>query len=297
VAAARPKVVVVGSTNVDLTTFVDTVPVGGETRIGRSFHQTFGGKGANQAVMAARCGVAVVMITGIGTDDNGRAVTENFRANGVDCSPSFVVDDVTGVAHIWVEDSGENRIVVVPGANHRLEPDAVVERFEAIDDVSVVVGQCEIPLGVTEAVFVSARSRGITTVMNPAPFLPLSRRLLDHTDWLVVNELERAQLASVAFDGSLLVTAGAGGAELIGPVGEPIRVDAPQVAAVDTTGAGDCLIGAFVAALAGGIDLGTALRFGVTCAADSVTRPGAQGSFPAPEQANILFRACVGSGR
>jgi ribokinase len=286
-------VVVVGSTNIDLTAYVDTVPDAGETRLGHTFRQSFGGKGANQAFMAARAGAPVVFISGLGDDANGRSVTEHLERNGVDCGPSFVFDDTTGVAHIWVEASGENRIVVVPGANHRLEPAAVVARFGALDDAAVVVGQCEIPLGVTAAVFAEARRLGITTVLNPAPFLPLPAGLSACVDWLVVNEVEHAQLGSAAYDGGLVVTSGSRGAVLVDRDGTRTVVDAPSVRAVDTTGAGDALVGAFAAALCRGVDPATALRFGVRCATASVVRPGAQDSYVGPAEAESILATCL----
>ena len=287
------EVVVVGSTNIDVIVTVDTVPQAGETVIGGRVVESFGGKGANQAVMAARCGAPVVMITGLGDDAHGRAAAANFTANGVDHTPSFVFDGPTGMAHIWVDRTGENRIVVVSGANERLDPDAVCGRFEALDDVAVVVGQCEIPLGVTEAVFAAARRRGITTVLNPAPFLPLPPALLACTDWLVVNEIEHRSLGAVPYDGSLVVTSGAAGAELIERDGRRTSVAAPVVQARDSTGAGDCLVGAFAAALARGVAPLAALRFGVWCAAASVTRPGAQPSYPDPAEAEAALAAVL----
>ena len=273
------RVVVVGSTNMDLVAFMDSIPVAGETKSGRSFQQSFGGKGANQAVAAAACGVDVSIITGFGRDSNGDAMKENFLSRGVDIASSFTFDTTTGVAHIWVEESGENRIVLIPGANHALVPSDVVANFSSIKDAGVVVGQCEIPLDVTSAVFAAARARGITTVMNPAPWQELPPSLLANTDWLVVNEVEHSELKPGSYSGNLVVTLGSKGAELIMVDGSREFFEAPKVKAVDTTGAGDCLIGTFAAGLARGDSPSDALKLGVKRASESVTKIGAQGSF------------------
>lgn len=273
------RVVVVGSSNMDLVAFMDSIPVAGETKSGKSFQQSFGGKGANQAVAAARAGVPVSIITGLGRDSNGSAMLDNFASHGVDTSSSFVFDETTGVAHIWVEESGENRIVLIPGANHALIASDVVEKFNSISGVGVVVGQCEIPLAVTEAVFAAARARGVVTVMNPAPWQELPSSLLANTDWLVVNEIEHSELKPGSYSGNLVVTLGSAGAELIMVDGTRAKFDAPKVKAVDTTGAGDCLIGTFAAGLARGDSPADALKLGILRASESVTKVGAQSSF------------------
>lgn len=281
-----------GSTNIDLVAYTDAIPRGGETLTGREFRQSFGGKGANQAVMAARTGVPVSIITGVGDDINGDAALKNFSENDVDIAPSFVFPTTTGVAHIWVEQSGENRIILIPGANHQLEKDEVLKRFSQMSDVNHVIAQCEIPLSITEAVFKAARQRGITTVLNPAPFQELSDELLSNTDFLVVNEIEFQQLhpdnqlpasdeviLSLPFQGYVIVTLGSDGAALVTPTKTITRLTTPKVTAVDTTGAGDALIGAFVAALALGKPAEKALQFSIHCASQSVTRAGAQSSY------------------
>ena len=270
---------VVGSTNMDLVAFMDSIPVAGETKSGTSFQQSFGGKGANQAVAAARCGVPVSIITGLGNDANGSAMVANFASHGIDTSSSFTFETTTGVAHIWVEGSGENRIVLIPGANHSLVASDVVARFESMSDVAVVVGQCEIPLDVTVAVFAAARKRGVVTIMNPAPWQVLPKDLLANTDWLVVNEVEYAELGEGTYSGNLVVTLGSKGAKLIMVDGTRESFDAPKVQAVDTTGAGDCLIGTFAAALSRGDSPQAALHLGITRASESVTKAGAQTSF------------------
>jgi len=279
------KVVVVGSVNVDLSCYIDAIPLAGETKRGLSFKVSFGGKGANQAVMAARCGVPVSMITGFGRDENGESCKRNFEDNQVDFSSSFDFPENTGVAHIWIEQGGENRIVIIPGANERLVVDEVTERFVNLEDVGVVLSQLETPLEVTESVFIAAQERGITTILNPAPFRELTRGLLENTDWLVVNELEYELMRSPGFKGGLIITLGEAGAVLQSSDGERVEIPGRKVLSIDTVGAGDCLIGAFAAGISLGLSPKEALTFGLECAAISVTREGAQASFPSREEA------------
>lgn len=299
----KNRILVVGSTNVDLVTFMSRVPVGGETVIGKNFQQHFGGKGANQAVMAARCGVPVSMITGVGNDNFGDEMLKNLAVNEINADSVFRFEGTSGVAHIWVEDNGENRITIIPGANFQLRPDAVVEEMKTLKDVGYVLAQCEVPLEVVEAVFANAKKSGITTIFNPAPFLPLPDGLLDNTDWLIVNESEFAQLhpksmepnndetiKSLPRNGMTVITLGSAGAVL---VQEDIikRIPAPKKSPIDTTGAGDCLIGAFAAGLSMSLAPEKALKLGIRCASESVMRAGAQTSYPSFEEVQNLTRA------
>ena len=298
---AKNRVLVVGSTNVDLVTFMKRVPDGGETVIGREFQQHFGGKGANQAVMAARCGVPVSMIAGVGSDDFGNAMLQNLERNGIDIASIFKFEGTSGVAHIWVEDDGENRITIIPGANFKLSAKDVVERIGSLSDVGYIVAQCEVPLEIIAEVFKVAKNRGITTIFNPAPFLPLPEELLANTDWLVVNETEFSQLhprrsepindeviRSLPRIGKTVITLGSDGAVL---VNEKItRIPAPKKSPIDTTGAGDCLIGAFAAGLAMGFQPEVAIKLGIACASESVMRAGAQTSYLSKEEVKQLIK-------
>lgn len=299
---ANNRVLVVGSTNVDLVTFMQRVPNGGETIIGREFQQHFGGKGANQAVMAARCGVPVSMIAGIGDDDFGKSMLKNLENNGIDISPVFKFEGSSGVAHIWVEDDGENRITIVPGANYKLEVNAVNNRISGLSDVGFLVAQCEVPLEIVTAAFCEGKKRGITTIFNPAPFLPLPDELLANTDWLVVNETEFSQLhpesllpttdeiiLSLPRNGKTVITLGSEGAVLVD--GTIKRIPAPKKSPIDTTGAGDCLIGAFAAGLALSLNSEKAIRLGITCASESVTRAGAQTSYPSQDEVRQALKS------
>jgi ribokinase len=294
---ADTKIAVIGSTMMDLTVYADILPAAGETRFGESFTTGFGGKGANQAVMAARTGATVTMITGIGNDGFGDESLQNFKNSQMDTSSVLRLDTHTGVAHIWVDGQGQNRISIVPGANFKLTPQDAVDEVSKLKNVSVLIAQCEIPQEVTLAAFRTAQELGITTILNPAPYQPLTDDLLDLTDWLIPNEIEFAELdkahrapvtdeiiASLRDKGRTIVTLGSEGAALVTTEGKVKRFNAKKVSATDTTGAGDCFIGAFAAAIAAGASEDSAVQFGIDCATKSVTRKGAQSSYPKIEE-------------
>ena len=294
---ADTKIAVIGSTMMDLTVYADILPAAGETRFGESFTTGFGGKGANQAVMAARTGATVAMITGIGNDGFGDESLQNFKNSQMDTSSVLRLDTHTGVAHIWVDGQGQNRISIVPGANFKLTPQDAIDEVSKLKNVSVLIAQCEIPQEVTLAAFRTAQELGITTILNPAPYQPLTDDLLDLTDWLIPNEIEFAELdkahrapdtdeiiASLRDKGRTIVTLGSEGAALVTSDGKVKRFSAKKVGATDTTGAGDCFIGAFAAAIAAGANEESAVQFGIDCATKSVTRKGAQSSYPKIEE-------------
>ncbi len=294
---ADTKIAVIGSTMMDLTVYADILPAAGETRFGESFTTGFGGKGANQAVMAARTGATVTMITGIGNDGFGDESLQNFKNSQMDTSLVLRLDTHTGVAHIWVDGQGQNRISIVPGANFKLTPQDAINEVSKLKNVSVLIAQCEIPQEVTLAAFRTAQELGITTILNPAPYQPLTDDLLELTDWLIPNEIEFAELdkahrapdtdeiiASLRDKGRTIVTLGSEGAALVTSEGKVKRFSAKKVSATDTTGAGDCFIGAFAAAIAAGANEESAVQFGIDCATKSVTRKGAQSSYPKIEE-------------
>ena len=294
---ADTKIAVIGSTMMDLTVYADVLPAAGETRFGESFTTGFGGKGANQAVMAARTGATVTMITGIGNDGFGDESLQNFKNAQMDISSVLRLDTHTGVAHIWVDGQGQNRISIVPGANFKLTPQDAIDEVKKLKNVSVLIAQCEIPQEVTLAAFRTAQELGITTILNPAPYQPLTDDLIDLTDWLIPNEIEFAELdkahrtpdndeiiASLREKGRTIVTLGSEGAALVTTDGKVKRFSAKKVSATDTTGAGDCFIGAFAAAIAAGAGEESAVQFGIDCATKSVTRKGAQSSYPKIEE-------------
>ncbi len=295
-----PRVVVVGSTMIDLIAYTPRIPAPGETLVGDRFQMGFGGKGANQAVMASLLGADVAMVNCLGDDAYGDMTLDNFAAYGIDTTHVHRVPGASGVAPIWVEPDGTNRIVIVPGANQAMTPQQAVTAVDALAPVAVVLGQLEIPQEVTAAAFAAARERGAVTVLNPAPAAPLQPELAEHSAWLVPNEGEFRLLAGseptdealVSFAERarvrLVVTLGAEGAALVTDDGTVIRHAADTVEAVDTTGAGDAFVGAFAFGLAVGFDEERAVRLGLRCATESVTRPGTQMSFPSPARCREL---------
>lgn len=287
---------IVGSAMMDLVAYADRLPEAGETVVGSSFQTGFGGKGANQAVMARLLGADVSMVCCVGSDGYGAETLQNFADRGIDTTWVRRVPGASGVAPIWVEASGQNRIIVLPGANLAMDPDVAVAAVDDGPAPGVVAGQFEIPQTVTAAAFGAARRRGATTVLNPAPAAPLEPELAAATDWLIPNEVELAaltgQTAGEELPGDdvlrsvadrvgcrLLVTLGEAGSALVTTDRTVHRIPAPTVDAVDTTGAGDAFVGGFIWALAGGRNEMDAIRVATTAAADSVTRHGTQLSF------------------
>ncbi len=304
---AQPAIAVVGSLNIDLIAYAQRLPNAGETLIGEDFRMGFGGKGANQAVMAARLGAKVAMVGALGSDVYADMTFENLDRQGVDATHVARVDGSSGVAPIWVDAEGQNRIIVVPGANDLVDPDRAVEAIRSMSGVRAVIGQLEIPQRVTLAAFRAARELGATTILNPAPAAPLDPELLAVTDWLIPNEHELALVAGGAVDlhddralidaarrlgPNLLVTLGERGAAPVRD-GRVDRLPATAVKAVDSTGAGDAFVGAFAYGLAAGRDELAAARLGIACASDSVTRHGTQSSYATPEQAREIVTRVV----
>ena len=184
-------IVVVGSMMIDQITYCQRVPEEGETLVADRYEQGFGGKGANQAVMAARLGAPVALVGCVGDDDLGRATVANLEGHGIDTSHvSAVADGVTGVAPIWVDGHGANRILVAPGANDAVDSGAVTQGFVDRDGVAVVLAQLETPQSASAEAFRLARQRGAVTILNPAPAAALDESLLAVTDWLIPNETE-----------------------------------------------------------------------------------------------------------
>jgi ribokinase len=246
--------------------------------------------------MAAHCGADVHFIGKLGNDVFGTAIADNFVKVGIHSQYVDRSETPNGVAHIWVDGRGENRIIIIPGANHEIEISRAVDAIKSIADLQIVVAQCEIKQEVTIAAFKAAKARGCTTILNPAPYQQLSAELLELTDWLIPNETEFRELhgslpgsddvlKSFRPGKSSIVTLGSEGAVYISPRGELHRVSAPKVTAVDTTGAGDSFVGSFAYSLASGKDPIAAMSFGIKVASLSVTRKGAQSSYP--DQAEI----------
>jgi ribokinase len=303
-----PSIAVVGSANIDLVAYVDRTPAAGETVLGRRFAQGFGGKGANQAVMAARLGAAVSFIGALGDDPYATATLANFTAHGIGTSGIARVPGSSGLASIWVEPDGTNRIVVIAGANGLVDPTAAAAAVVRMTALDVIVGQLEIPQPATAAAFRAVRARGAITVLNPAPAADLDPSLLEHTDWLVPNEHELGRLLGGSVDSDaylvaaadrlgvpLVVTLGSAGAALVAD-GQVMRIPAPRVEAVDSTGAGDAFVGAFAVGLGLGLAPVDAVGLGIACGSDSATRPGAQASYPDRARASELPRSISRAG-
>ena len=296
---SKAVIAVVGSAMIDLTAYTKVIPAPGQTLEGDLFTTGFGGKGANQAVIAAHCGAQVHFVGKLGRDLFGDSIAENFKKLGIDSEYVERSDTPNGVAHIWVDANGENRIIIIPGANHEIELKKAIEAIESIAGLAVVVAQCEIKQEVTLSAFSAAKARGCVTILNPAPYQPLSEDLLAVTDWIIPNETEFKELLGQepTSDEVLkkfrpgknsIVTLGSEGAVLITSDGNLTRVSAPKVNAVDTTGAGDAFVGVFAFALASGKNPEDAMKLGVKVASMSVTRKGAQSSYPSQAEIETL---------
>lgn len=295
----RPKICVVGSSNIDLVSYAPRLPKLGETISGTRFQMGFGGKGANQAVMAAKLGGDVSMVTKVGPDIFGDDTRKNYANVGIDTTYVFTAQDsFTGVAPIWVdESSGNNAIILALGANDLLDPADVEKARPALEAARVLVCQWEVPLSATLAALRLAREAGVTTVFNPAPArnaLPDEAYALSdifcpnesETELLTglpVATLEQAAAAAQVFlergAGNVILTLGERGSLLVSPH-QIAHVPATQVKAVDTTGAGDAFVGSLAYFLAAGRDLVDAIERANRIAAISVQAPGTQSSFP-----------------
>ena len=285
---------------IDLVAYTTRIPAAGETLVGQRFQMGFGGKGANQAVMARLLGADVWMVNSIGDDPYGPMTRANLESFGIDTGFVHAVPGSSGVAPIWVEPDGTNRIIIIPGANLALSADQAVAAIDTMPAPQVVIGQFEIPQDVTAAAFEVARSRGAVTILNPAPAAAVQPGLLAAADWIVPNEIEFELLSDGGSDDAaitaaarrlqprLVVTLGAAGCAVAEASGAVHRHPAPLVPVVDTTGAGDAFVGAFAYALASGMGETTALRLANLCAAESVTKPGTQASFPTPARSREL---------
>jgi ribokinase len=274
------RITVLGSANMDLVVGVDRVPQLGETVTGTAFRTVPGGKGANQALAAARAGGEVRFAGAVGDDAYGAQIRELLVAAGVDVSALDTAAVPTGTAHITVDGSGANSIVVVPGANGTVQAVSEAHRA-AIAGADVLLLQLELPIAAVVEAAQCAHRQGVAVVLTPAPPVPLPAALLEAVGLLAPNEHEAAALnLSPAEHRDLLVTLGAAGARYERHGEPPLTVPAFQVAAVDTTGAGDSFVGAFAVARDEHADLEFALRWASAAAALSVRRFGASASLP-----------------
>lgn len=295
--ASPPRICVVGSANVDLTFRTPRLPTPGETLAGHTFHLGMGGKGANQAVAAARLGAKVALIARVGNDTFGQETIRRYQAEGLDAT--FVRQDAqcpTGTAAIVVDDAAENCIIVVAGANANLSPEDVRDAFAVIQNADVLLCQLETPLQATLEAFRLARAAGVLTVFTPAPVMSLPDSLLRLCDLCVANRTEMERLVGRKVDSSgdaqaaasmlrergvktLVVTMGSRGALLLDAEGA-MHISAIEVAAVDSTGAGDAFTAALAVWLAEGFSLREAAQQARIVGALTATRLGTQAAFP-----------------
>ena len=289
---SSPIICVVGSSNIDQIAYTDRVPKSGETLIGNSFEMGFGGKGANQAVMAGMLGANAYMITCLGDDAYADMTIENYKKCNVNIDYIQRAKGSSGVAPIWVEEDGTNRIIVISGSNDLLDADEAINGIDSIEDLSVVVGQFEIPQEVTSKVFSHCKTKDIQTILNPAPAQEIQEEILDASDWFIPNEVEFEIISNggdanvdkdisnfaSTISSNLIITLGEDGAVILDG-DKVVRVPAPKVEAVDTTGAGDAFVGAFAYGIGSGLNKMEALNLGIGKASDSVTRNGTQSSF------------------
>jgi ribokinase len=298
----QPSVVVVGSSNTDLVGRTPRIPVPGETVMGDDFSIHPGGKGANQAVAAARLGADVTFLANIGLDDFGDASVNGLLAEGI--RTTYICRDEeypSGVALIVVSDSGENSIAVIPGSNGQLMPFHVDDAAESIRKADVLLVQLETPLDTVAHALATAHGAGVMTVLNPAPAAELPDEVIAMIDYLTPNKTEAERLSGITISDSesageagqaliergartVIVTLGDQGALLV-TASHELHVHSPIVVSpVDTTAAGDAFNGALAVALARKDGIGDAMRFACSAGALSVTRLGAQPSLPRQEE-------------
>lgn len=314
---AQEKILIIGSTNTDMVVKTTNLPRPGETVIGGSFLMNPGGKGANQAVAAARLGADIIFVCKIGDDIFGCESVKNFEKEGIDTS--YVFKDTlhaSGVALITVDEKAENCIAVASGANACLLPSDIDKASAAFEEASVVLMQLEIPMETVECVAEKAFALGKKVILNPAPAQPLSDKLLSCLYMIIPNETEAEMLTGIKVTDlasmnaveqcfarkgvkNTVITLGSKGSyagssiqsvadQMIKPEG--VIVPANKVKAVDTTAAGDVYCGALAVALSEGKSLPEALSFATAASSISVTRMGAQASAPSREEVDVILR-------
>jgi ribokinase len=312
--AGRRNVLVVGSANVDVSVSTASLPRPGETVFGDGSVISVGGKGANQAVASALCGAPTRLVARTGADAFGQLVRESLAARGVGLDETRALPEAsTGLAAIYVEHSGQNCIVVVPGANACLAPTDVERLRPAIADAAVVVLQCEIPMQTVYRTIELAAECGTMVILNPAPFRGLDLgRVAGRVSYLVPNETEAAQISGLPVDTPeqaqrcaaalhdrgiecVVITLGARGC-VVADAAPARHFPAHPVQAIDTTGAGDAFVGCLAAALATGSGRDEAVRRAILYSALSTTRRGAQVSYATRDEYQQAWRAATRAG-
>lgn len=292
------NIVVVGSLNMDLVVQTSRLPLGGETIMGIAFHEIPGGKGANQAVAMARLGASVKMIGKVGNDGFGTSLLSTLKVDGVDTTAIESVEgQSTGVALITLQDSGENSIIVVSGANGEVSPLDIEKNQTAIREAGIVVAQLEVPIETVAKALKTAKEGGAYTILNPAPAQLLSQEILSHVDLLTPNETELSLISQMPVTDmlsirhaaqalinqgvkALVVTLGSEGSLYLNNKGESLYQKAFEVKAIDTTAAGDSFTAGLAVCMNQGLSMGEALEFASKVGALTVQTLGAQSSLP-----------------
>lgn len=303
-----PSICVVGACNIDLISYVPRMPAMGETLHGSRFQMGFGGKGANQAVMAAKLGARVTMISKLGRDVFGENTLKNFERFGIATRHVHVTERASsGVAPIAVDEEGRNSIIIVTGANDLLTAEEIEAARSEIAASDVLVCQLEIPLAISQAALRVAREEGVRTIFNPAPAKPeLPAEVYSLSDILCPNESETEMLTGMPVSslaeceaaarellrrgaGTVILTLGERGSMVVTPQGAE-HVPAERVRALDSTGAGDAFVGSLACFLAEGMSVSEAVRKAGAVATQSVLRPGTQSSFPTRDEVAPLLQ-------
>lgn len=301
------KIIVVGSSNIDMTAMVYSLPRPGETIGGARFIQANGGKGANQAVAAARLGGDVMFSTCVGNDLNGRALKDVFAADGINTKNHKITDKApTGTALIMVDSHAENCIAVAPGANGFLTPEDMDSMEEDFAEAEILLVQLEVPMPTVCRAIELADKHGLKVILNPAPVASIPEYIFQKLYLITPNETEAQKLtgvsvntaddavaaAKVFFDKgvkNVIITMGGSGSIICKNDGEPVYVPTQKVTAVDTTAAGDVYNGGIATALSEGRSLEEAAKFASLAASISVTRQGAQNSVPTRAEVDQLM--------
>ena len=299
-------ITVLGSINIDLTTVANEIPRIGETMIGLSFNRYPGGKGANQAVCAAKLNTNVMFLGKVGNDDYGSFMLGEMENNGVNVSRIERCETSTGIAAISVDIKGQNSIIVVPGANFNVDCAYIDKNKDVIKNCDLICAQHETPIEATEYAFDMAKSYDKTTILNPAPAANITKQLLSLADILVPNEHELSRIAGTSCNTpeevseaahvlmdqgakTIIVTMGKEGVMLFSQDTEQI-FPAFKVRAIDTTAAGDSFVGGFAAMFSKTRDLNRSIDYGQKVASYSIQHEGAQSSMPTYEQFEVYLR-------
>jgi ribokinase len=296
---------VIGSSNTDMVVKAEKLPLPGETVIGSNFLMNPGGKGANQAVTAARLGSDVTFVAKVGNDLFGRQALQQFQRENINTSYITIDNDhPSGVALIGVDALGENSIMVAPGSNLHLDTTIVDQALDSIKGAAILLMQLEIPIQTVEFAIEKGNAMGWKVILNPAPVQPVNVKVLEHLYLITPNEFEAEMLTGIRISDlataeraadklhqlgvpNVVITLGPKGAYLHTPNIAKL-IPAPSVSAVDTTAAGDCFNGAIAVALSEGFDIESAVGFACKAASISVTRMGAQSSLPTRKEVNEI---------